>query len=214
MHRHGLLVALSLVVASATSAVSQQAASRFQYVVKKGKDTVAIEIVSRDHSTLTSEIYQSNGIRTQYTADLRADNSISRVEMTRQGRQGGGGTVLVTFGDSIVSAVFSAGGDGEKFEFAPHGRVTPFLAISFALTGQIVAANHLDVGKSAKLIAVRLAAGDSTTMTIERFHRDSVSLVMPDLQLKVALSPTGEVIGGRHLGQDWVVERKPMSGKP
>lgn len=214
MPRHTLLVALFLVVASANVAVGQQTAARSQFVVKKGKDTVAIEIFSRDRSTLTSEIYQTNGIRTQYTADLRADHTVKHVEMTRQGRQGGG-TVSVTFGDSMVSAVASAaGGDGEKFEFVSHGKTTPFLAISFALAEQIVMANRLDVGKSAKLIAVRLAAGDSTTLTLERFHRDSVSLVMSDLQLEVALSPNGEVIGGRHLGQDWVVERKSMSGKP
>jgi hypothetical protein len=214
MPRHPLLVALSLLVATTHVAVAQQTAPRSQFVVKKGNDTVAIEMFSRDRSTLTSEIYQSNGVRTQYTADLRSDHTIKHVEMTRQGRQGAGGTVSVTFGDSIVSAVASAGGDGEKLEFVSHGRATPFLAISFALAEQIVLANRLEVGTSTKLVAVRLAAGDSTTVTLERFHSDSVSLVMPDLRLTVALSATGEVIGGRNIAQGWVVERKPVSGKP
>lgn len=214
MPRHRLFV-LSLLVASANVAGAQRTPSRSQFVVKKGKDTVAIEMFSRDGSTLTSEIYQTNGIRTEYTADLRADNTIKHVEMTRQGRQGGGATVSVTFGDSIVSAVASAaGGDGEKFEFVSHGRATPFLAVSFALAEQIVLANRLDVGKSARLIAVRLGAGDSTTVTLERFHSDSVSLMMQGLHLRLALSANGEVIGGRNVGQDWVVERKSTSGKP
>jgi len=208
------LFALAALTALANVATAQKSPDRSQFVVKKGKDTVAIEIFSRDGATLTSEIYQSNGVRTQYTADLRPDSTIRHVEMTRQGRQGGAGTISVTFGDSIVSAAFSAGGDSEKFEFAPHGKTTPFLAVSFALAEQIVFASHLAVGKSAKIIAVRLGAGDSTTLTLDRFHRDSVSLTMADLQLKVALSPAGEVIGGKHLGQDWLVERKPMSAKP
>jgi hypothetical protein len=216
MSRHNRLLLLLLIVVPsfASTALSQTTPVRSQFVVRKGKDTVAIEIFTRDATTLASEIYQSNGIRTQYTADLRPDSSIRHVEMSRQNRQGGGATISVTFSDSIVSAVFSAGGDTEKFDFAPRGRATPFLAASFALAEQIVFANHLPVGKTAKLVAVRLGAGDSTTLTLERFHRDSVSLVMADLQLKVALSPTGEVIGGRNLGQDWLVERKPMSAKP
>jgi hypothetical protein len=55
-----------------------------------------------------------------------------------------------------------------------------------------------------------LAAGDTATLTVTRFHADSVLLAMAEMQIKLALSPKGEVIGGRHLGQDWLVERKTV----
>jgi hypothetical protein len=100
------------------------------------------------------------------------------------------------------------GGEAEKFEFASKGKATPFLAVSFALAEQVMLASHLSVGGSRVWTAVRLAAGDTVTLTVTRFHTDSVLLAMSDLQLKLALSPKGEVIGGRHLAQDWLVERK------
>jgi hypothetical protein len=71
-------------------------------------------------------------------------------------------------------------------------------------------ASHLTVGKSQSWTAVRLGAGDTTTLTVTRFHADSVLLAMSDIQLKLALSRAGEVIGGRHMNQDWLIERKTV----
>ena len=123
---------LILIVAAAHALPAQQSA-RSEFIVKKGKDTVAVEIFSRDAGTLTSEIYQSNGVRTQYTLNLRPDSSVQHVEMTRQGRQGAGAGISVHFADTLVTATMSAGGESEKFEFPSRGTATPFLAVSFAL---------------------------------------------------------------------------------
>jgi hypothetical protein len=203
--------AFLLVIAIATHALHAQQAPRSEFIVKKGKDTVAVEIFTRDASTLTSEIYQSAGVRTQYTINLRRDSSAQHVELTRQGRQGAGAGVSVHFADTLVTAVVSAGSEAEKFEFPTSpGKATPFLAVSFALAEQVVFASHLAVGKSRVWTACRLAAGDTATLTVTRFHADSVLLAMAEMQIKLALSPKGEVIGGRHLGQDWLVERKTV----
>ena len=209
----GFLVraALLLVITVAAHALHAQQPPRSEFIIKKGKDTVAVEIFSRDASTLSSEIYQTNGIRTQYTINLRRDSSAQHVEMTRQGRQGAGAGVSVHFADTLVTATMSAGGESEKFEFGTSvGKATPFLAVSFALAEQVVFASHLTVGKSRVWTACRLAAGDTATLTVTRFHADSVLFAMSDLQLKLAVSPKGEVIGGRHMAQDWLVERKTV----
>lgn len=205
-------VGLPVIIAAATLALPARAQqpARSQFILKKGKDTVAVEIFSRDASTLTSEIYQSNGLRTQYTLNLRPDSSVQHVELTRQGRQGGSAGVSVHFADTLVTATASAGGESEKLEFTSRGKATPFLAVSFALVEQVTFASHLAVGKSMVWTAVRMAAGDTATLTVTRFHPDSVLLAMPEVQLKVALSANGEVIGGRHLTQDWLVERKTL----
>ena len=201
---------LSIVVA-ASNALPAQLAGRSEFIVKKGKDTVAVEIFNRDAGTLTSEIYQSNGVRTQYTINLRPDSSMQHVELTRQGRQGAGVGLSIHFADTLVTATMSAGGESEKLEFpSARGKATPFLAVSFALIEQLVFASRLSVGKSRVWTACRLAAGDTATLTVTRFHADSVLLALPEAQLKVALSPTGEVVGGRHMGQDWLVERKTL----
>jgi len=48
--------------------ITAQQAGRSEFIIKKGTDTVAVELFSRDAETLTSEIYQTNGPRTQYTS--------------------------------------------------------------------------------------------------------------------------------------------------
>jgi hypothetical protein len=89
----------------------------------------------------------------------------------------------------------------------------PFLAVSFALSEQLVRASHLAPGRSARWTAVRLGVGDTATVTVTRFRPDSVSLAMRDVELHVALSPAGEVVGGTHLAQHWTVERKSAAAQ-
>jgi hypothetical protein len=205
LQRQALLL-VAFIVAAANLA-AQPAKSGF--VIKKGNDTVAVELYSRDASSLTSEIYQSNGLRTQYTATLGSDATITYVEMSRQGRQGQGITVTVAFGDTLVTGTMTgSGGESERVAIPSRARKTPFLAVSFALCEQIVKANRLDVGKTVKLTAFRLGAADTAALTLTRFHADSVLFAMPDVQLKIAVSAAGDVTGGRHMGQDWLIERR------
>jgi hypothetical protein len=201
-----LIVVLFLALAEALPAQSKAT----QFIVTKGKDTVAVEVFTRDAGTLTGEIYQSNGLKTQYTLNLRPDSSVQHVEMMRQGRQGAGVGLSVHFDDTLVTASMSAGGEQQKLDLVTRGKTTPFLAVSFALSEQVVQASHLAVGQSVKWTAFRLAAGDSTTLTATRFHADSVSLVMSDLEIRLAVSSKGEVVGGRHVGQNWLVARKAV----
>jgi hypothetical protein len=116
--------------------------------------------------------------------------------------------ISIFFLDSTVKAQMSAAGQTEQFEF-PSRRAIPILVVSFALCEQIVQASHLDVGKSAVYTAIRLGVGDTTQLTVTRFHKDSVSFAMQGAQLKAALGSKGEIIGGVHLGQGWTITRKP-----
>jgi len=201
--RLAALIAIALPLAA-----QQQQAKRSQFVVTKGKDTVAIELFSRDGNALTSEIYQTNGPRTQYTMDLKPDSSISHVEFTRVTQNNQSVGISLFFLDSTVKAQMSAQGQTEQFEFASR-KAIPILVVSFALCEQIVHASHLDVGKSATYTAIRLGVGDTTQLTVTRFHKDSVSFDMQGAQLKAALGSKGEIVGGVHLGQGWTVTRKP-----
>ncbi|HVE34476.1 MAG TPA: hypothetical protein VNC18_13000 [Gemmatimonadaceae bacterium] len=199
---------LVLLVAAVPLVAQQQQAKRSQFVITKGNDTVAVELFSRDGNALTSEIYQTNGPRTQYTMDLKPDSSISHVEFTRVTQNNQSIGISIFFLDSTVKAQMSAAGQTEQFEF-PSRRAIPILVVSFALCEQIVQASHLDVGKSAVYTAIRLGVGDTTQLTVTRFHKDSVSFAMQGAQLKAALGSKGEIIGGVHLGQGWTITRKP-----
>ena len=199
---------LVLLVAAVPLVAQQQQAKRSQFVITKGNDTVAVELFSRDGNALTSEIYQTNGPRTQYTMDLKPDSSISHVEFTRVTQNNQSIGISIFFLDSTVKAQMSAAGQTEQFEF-PSRRAIPILVVSFALCEQIVQASHLDVGKSAVYTAIRLGVGDTTQLTVTRFHKDSVSFAMQGAQLKAALGSKGEIIGGVYLGQGWTITRKP-----
>lgn len=198
---------VALVVAAPVVAAAQSAGPKPGFVITKGKDTVAVELYSRDGSTLTSDIYQTNGLRTQFTANLGQNGGVKYIEMTRQNPQGVGVGMTIAFGDTLTAVSISAPGENERMS-VPSRHPTPFLAFSFALCEQIVRASHLEVGKSETWMAFRLGVGDTATLTVTRFHADSALLAMKDIRLKVATSAAGDVIGGRHLGQDWLIERR------
>jgi hypothetical protein len=188
------------------------AAQKGTFIITKGKDTVAVESFSRDAVSLTSQIAHSSGVRWQITATLRPDSAVQSVEAMRQGRTPAASlTMNVNFADTLVAAQASAAQGSDNISMPVRERAMPFLALSFALTEQIVQASHLAPGKSRQWMTVRLGAVDTATVTVTRFHPDSISVKAADMDLKLALSPAGVVVGARHLGQDWLVERR--SGK-
>jgi hypothetical protein len=136
-----LVPSLTALVVAFPLAAQQQQARRSQFVVTKGNDTIAVELFSRDGNALTSEIYQKNGPRTQYTMDLKPDSSISHVEFTRVTQNNQSIGISIFFLDSTVKAQMSAAGQTEQFEFASR-KAIPILVVSFALCEQIVLASH------------------------------------------------------------------------
>jgi hypothetical protein len=185
------------------------AAQKGTFVITKGKDTVAVETFSRDGTTLTSQIAHTSGLRWQITAALRPDGSVQTIEAMRQARAAEASlTMNVHFGDTLVAAQASTFQGSDKMSMPVRERAMPFLALSFALTEQIVQASHLALGTSRQWLSVRLAAVDTATITVARFHPDSVSIKAADMELKLSLSSTGVVVGARHVGQGWSVERR------
>jgi hypothetical protein len=193
---------------TAISPLAAQTGVPSQFIMTKGKDTVGVEIFSRDGATLTSEIHIANGPRWQITANVKPDGAIDRVEATRAPRQGAPVGLIVSVGDTLIRARMTAAGISEDLDVAARGKRTPFLAISFALTEQVVRASRLPIGGTAQWTAVRLGAADTASLTVSRFHADSVLVTGRDIELRVALSREGEITGGRHVLQDWIFTRK------
>lgn len=197
------------VVTALTVLALPAVAQKGTFVITKGKDTIAVETFSRDGNTFTSQIAHTSGVRWQITANLRPDGGVQTIEAMRQARAAAGSlTMNVHFGDTLVVAQASTPQGNDNLSMPVRERATPFLALSFALAEQIVQASHLEPGKSRQWLSVRLGAVDTATITVSRFHADSVSIKASDVELKVAVSSAGVVIGGRHVGQDWLVERR------
>jgi hypothetical protein len=201
--RFPLIMALILGAPSAGAQAAQQS-----FTIRRGADTIAIENFSRDGGILTGDITQKNGTRIEYVAVLRPDKSVEHVDMTRKA-QGGSGALSIDLDEKQIQVAFTQGGTSEKASFAPGARPAPFLAVSFALSEQMIKAAGLKPGQSVKWLALRLGAGDTATVTISRFHADSVSITMADVGLKVRVNSANDVVGGTHNTQPWIVERKP-----
>lgn len=203
---------LSLAV-SAT--VAAQDAPRTEFIVRKGNDTLAVERFSRDASTLSGTLSQSNGVRSEYVANLRADASVEHLEMQRTLPQGAAVTMSIDFVDTLVSAVVQQGAQSQKFAIATREKPLPFLVNSFALLEQIARANRtLGVGKSMKWTAARLGAADTASMTVTRPHADSLVISVPNGDLRLAVSNEGDVLGAIFPAQQWTIERKKVAAKP
>lgn len=195
-------------VALIASGAAAQAPAPTTFIIRRGADTVATERFTRDNGILSGAIVQLNGLRTEYVMTLRPDNSVEHVDLTRKGRQGNTSTLSVDFGDKSVQATATAGGQSEKFDVTAPSKPTPFLVVSFALSEQIARAANLSAGQSVKWTAVRLGSGDTATVTISRFHADSISIAMEDVGVRMAINAKGDVTGGTHQSLPWIVERK------
>ena len=202
---HRALTTTVVLLGAATMPAAAQTSGEF--VIRKGKDTVAVERFTREAGTLQSEIWQTNGLHLQFVIGLKPDESIDHVEMARQGRQGPAVRVSADFADTLATLRMSNGTQADTMPLVAAHKAQPFLAVSFALTEQLARGAHLAFGKSVTWTAVRLGAADTTALTITRFHPDSVAFVMADVAIKVALSKTGDVMGGAHSLQPWQVER-------
>ena len=203
------LLALSFVAVATPLAAQSEAATEF--IIRKGKDTVSVERYTRDAATLSGNIAQSNGAKFEYVANLRPDNSVDHVEMQRTAPNGQGATLSIDFGDTLVTATLTpsaAGAQPQNFSVATLAKPLPFLLLSFAMCEQIVKASRADVGKPVKWMAVRLGAGDTASMTVTRLSPDSVTISVPQGDIRLAVSASGSVLGGSFAPAQWVVERK------
>ena len=199
---------VAALLALGTHTALAQDSPRTEFILRKGKDTVAVERFSRDASTLTGLLSQTNGVKIEYVANLRADQSVEHIEMSRQGLQGPAVTLSIDFGDTLVSASFEAQGKKQSMIVATQTRPMPFLINSFALLEQIARASHPAEGQKVKWLAARLGAGDTASISVTRGLADTVVVSAPNGDVKLQMSKAGDVIGGWFGPQQWTVERR------
>lgn len=199
---------------ASSTLVAQQAEARTEFIIRKGKDTLAVERFSRDQGTLSGDITQSNGLHWEYVANLRQDNSVDHVELSREPKGGQASILSIDFADTLVKATFTAGTQTQNLSLSTLAKPLPFLILSFAFAEQIVRASNPVQGKPVKWMAVRLGAGDTATMTVTRVHADSVTISVPQGDLRLSVSPAGDVLGASFPPQEWVIERKGPGSKP
>jgi len=202
------LVLTTLLIVLAAKAVVAQDAPQTEFIVRKGKDTLAVERFTRDASTLTGQLSQSNGVKVEYVANLRPDQTVEHIEMSRQNLQGQLLTLSIDFGDTLINASFEAQGKKQPVTIATQARSMPFLLNSFALLEQIAKASHPAEGQKVKWIATRLGAGDTASISVSRGVADTLVISAPNGDVKLQMSKSGDVVGGWFGPQQWVVSRR------
>src|SRR5262245_42573975 len=138
MRRSFVGLALIMLFAVPLAAQSQW---KTEFVTRKGKDTLAVERFTRAGATLSGDLTQSNGLHTEYVANLRPDHTGEHIEMQRQAPQGGSSTLSVDFADTLVKAEAQAAGQSQKVSIPTLKKPQPFLLTSFALFEQMVRAS-------------------------------------------------------------------------
>lgn len=195
---------LALVVVNSAAA---QDAPQSEFIIRKGKDTLAVERFTRDASTLTGLLSQSNGVKVEYVANLRPDKTVEHIELSRTNLQSQTLTLSIDFGDTLVNASFEAQGKKQSMTIATQARPIPFLLNSFALLEQIALASHPAEGQKVKWIAARLGAGDTASISVARGQADTLVISAPNGDVKLQMSKAGEVVGGWFAPAQWTVER-------
>jgi hypothetical protein len=185
--------------------------TKAEFIVRRGKDTVAVERFTRDASALTGQLSQANGARMEYVANLRPDQTVEHIELSRQGLQGPVFTMSIDFGDTLINASFEGSGKKQQMSISTQARPIPFFVLSFALLEQIARASHPAEGQKVKWLAARLGAGDTASISVARGQADTVVVSAPNGDVKLVLSKAGDVIGGTFAPQQWTVERKAVS---
>src|SRR5215211_6439201 len=98
-----------LLAGVAVSPAPVEGQSKVDFIIRKGKDTVAVERVTRDALTLTGDLKQANGVHTEYVANLRADSTVEHLEVSRQGTQGPAAVFSIDLADTLVRASITGG---------------------------------------------------------------------------------------------------------
>jgi hypothetical protein len=213
MVRYGLL-AFSLALPG--QLVGQMSADSGSFVVRHGRDTVAVEQFSRTAGKLDGTLALRNGKATseRYAAVIGPDGTLPMIEVTvREGTDSGTSRAKVVQRARVIFKEDSAAVD----EVSDAGLVTrvfgtnagaiPYLNLSFALLEQAVRRTR-GGPTDAPLALFNLGGGQTLTARVSPLGGDSLELDIGDVRYHLCVDREGRVLGGRIPSQDVVVERK------
>lgn len=167
------------------------------FVVLRNADTLAAERYTRSATRVSGELVIAGaGIRQTYSMTLRPTATVSRFETAAYRVASPADapplqSVTARFDDT--GAIIEAGGQTTPHA-APPG-ILPFINLSGAVIEQILMRAKAMGGVAAEVPVLVLAGGQNTTATVNWIGADSAVIILGP-ELRVAVSPTGEFLGG------------------
>jgi hypothetical protein len=206
----------SVVVAFPSSLVAQTKADSGSFVIRHGRDTVAVEQFTRTEAKLDGTLALRNRKATseRYAAVIGPDATLPMIEVTvREGVDSGQVKAKVVQRARVIFKEDSAAVD----EVSDAGLVTrvfgtnagalPYLNLSFALLEQAVRRTRT-APHNAPLSFFNLGGGQTLTARVSRLGTDSLKLDIGDIGYHLRVDQDGRVLGGRIPSQEVIVERK------
>jgi uncharacterized protein len=202
-----LLLALALLVTLAGRQAQERATFYLVRHALGGTDTVVVERSTRGASTLSGE-FAASGARLSYTAELTPDGLVSRLE-TRTYRPASDTvptTATITVrGDSIE---VHAGGAAAVRRPAGAGALI-ILNPSVAFFEQMLLRARALGGDSASIPIFSVGAPAVMPLVVRRVGADSATMRYAGVEIRVAVSATGRLLGGTIPAQGIDIVRGP-----
>jgi hypothetical protein len=216
MLRLDCLSLLAFIFAVPAGLSAQTAADSGSFVVRRARDTVAIERFARTATKLEGTLALRNPKKTfeRYSAVIAPDATLPLIEVTvREGSDSGPVEAKVVQRARVIFKEDSAAVD----EVSNAGLVTrlfgteegaiPYLNLSFALLEQAVRHARLAPAGS-QLAFFNLGGGQTLKARMSPLGGDSLKLDIGDVRFNLRVDREGRVLGGRIPSQNLVVERQ------
>jgi hypothetical protein len=210
-----LPVAIVLIFLSPVALSAQSVADSGVFVVRHGRDTVAIERFSRAPTKLEGTLALLNSKRTseRYSAVIAPDATLPLIEVTvREGVDSGGSRARIVQRARVIfkedSAAVDEVGDAGLVTrvFGTEEGAVPYLNLSFALLEQAVRKGKTKGGSEVAFF--NLGGGQTLIAKMSPQGGDSLKLDIGDIRYHLRIDREGRVLGGRIPLQDVVVERQ------
>jgi hypothetical protein len=195
--------------------VAQSPADSGRFVVRHGRDTVAIERFSRALTKLEGTLALRNPKQTseRYSAVIAPNGTLPLIEVTiREGVDSGPVKAKIVQRARVIFKEDSAAVDEVSNAglmtrvFGTEEGAVPYLNLSFALLEQAVRrASVTHAGSQVPLF--NLGGGQTVMAKLSPLGKDSLKLDIGDIRYHLRVDSVGRVLGARIPVQDVVVER-------
>lgn len=212
------LLAAAFVIPGVLAAQTAAPADSGTFVVRRGRDTVAVETFARTGTTLagTLAIHDQENIAQRWRAVVAPDATLPLIEVTvvedREHGQVKGKMrqqARAIFKDDSV-AVDDVNNNGLQTRiFGTRKGAVPYLNLSFALLEQAMRrARASGTGAGGQQVAFfNLGGGQTVDARLARAAGDSVSLAIGKIDFLLQVDSRGRIIGGGIPSQNLTVER-------
>jgi hypothetical protein len=214
MIRSACLQAAIALSVSSPALVGQSVADSGTFIIRHGRDTVAIERFSRAPTKLDGTLALLNSKRTseRYSAVIAPDATLPLIEVTvREGVDSGATKARIVQRARVIfkqdsAAVDEVGDAGLTTRlFQTEEGALPYLNLSFALVEQAVRRGRVKGGSD---VAFFNLGGGQTLIAKISAQGDSLKLDIGDVRYHLRVDREGRVLGARIPVQNVVVERK------